>query len=223
ADLVARVEDAAGEIFILHIEIQNNNDLSMPKHMLRYLADLLLAYPELSARQYLVYIGKEKLRMPSGLDTTQLSYHYATINLHTVDSHALLCHDSPDAWVLAILGDFKDSPACEVVHEILARLVQRLGEEPPRLREYIEMLEVLAINRDLNMNIREELDMLTIDFEKLPTYQMGMEKGNEKGAHAQALAIAIRLLVKGMEPGQVATLTDLPLSEVSLIKPTPNA
>jgi len=110
--------------------------------------------------------------------------------MHTVDAQTLLSQDSPDAWVLAILGDFKDNPASEVVHDIIIRLVQRLNEEPPRLREYIEMLEVLATNRDLSVNIREELDMLTIDFEKLPTYQMGMEKGIEKG------------IAKGIEKGK---------------------
>jgi len=239
ADLVAQVKDTAGQIFILHIEIQNNNDPLMPRRMLRYLADLLLGYPEMTVRQYLVYIGKSGLCMPSGLDSLQLSYHYQTIDMHSVDAQTLLSQDSPDAWVLAVLGDFKDSQAGKVVNEILTRLVQRLNEEPPRLREYVSMLEILATNRDLSVNIREELDMLTIDFEKLPTYQMGMEKGKmegkmegkkegkmegkEEGAHTQALAIAIRLLDKGMEPAQVAALTDLSLAEVKSIKAPPNA
>ena len=243
ADLVARVKDTAGQTYILHIEIQNHNDPLMPKRMLRYLADVLLAHPNLSVLQYLVYIGKEGLHMSNGLDSPQLSYHYQTIDMHTVDAQTLLSQDSPDAWVLAILGDFKDSPADELVNQILARLVQRLNEEPPRLREYVSMLEILATNRDLSVNIREQLDMLTIDFEKLPTYQMGMEKGIEKGiergiekgkqegkqvgkqegAHAQAIEIAKRLLDKGMESSQVAVLTDLTVAEVQTLKTPPNA
>ena len=35
ADLVARVTAADGEVFLLHIEIQNHNDSLMPKRMLR--------------------------------------------------------------------------------------------------------------------------------------------------------------------------------------------
>ena len=247
ADLVARVKDTSGQIFILHIEIQNANDPLMPKRMLRYLADLLLAYLDMPVRQYLVYIGKDGLRMPSGLNLLQLSYHYQTIDMHTVDAQTLLSQDSPDAWVLAVLGDFKDSPADEFVNQILARLVQRLNEEPPRLREYVSMLEILATNRDFSVNIREQLDMLTIDFEKLPTYQMGMEKGIERGiergiekgiekgkqegkqegklegAHAQAVEIAKRLLDKGMEISQVAALTDLTVAEVQTLTTPPNA
>jgi len=227
ADLVARATDKSGQTFILHIEIQNHNDPLMPRRMLRYLADVLLAYPSLTVRQYLVYIGKEGLRMADGLDSAQLSYHYPVIDMHTVDCQTLLQQDSPDAWVLAVLADFKSSPALEVVHGILARLVRRLSDEPPRLREYVSMLEILATNRDLNVSIREELEMLTIDFEKLPTYQMGMEKGIEKGReegiHAQALAIAARLLAQGMEPAQIAAFTDLALADVEALKIPPTA
>ncbi|MDP2427833.1 MAG: hypothetical protein Q8N29_00590, partial [Methylobacter sp.] len=37
ADLTARVRDSASKSFILHIEIQNNNQKDMPDRMLRYL------------------------------------------------------------------------------------------------------------------------------------------------------------------------------------------
>jgi len=71
--------------------------------------------------------------------------------------------------------------------------------------------------------------MLTIDFEKLPTYRMGMkkgiqegiEKGREEGTRAQALAIAARLLAQGIEPKQVAAFTDLALAEVEALKTPP--
>lgn len=229
ADLMARVTDMTGQVFILHIEIQNHNDPLMPQRMLRYLADVLLAYPGLPIRQYLVYIGKEGLRMAGGLDSAQLSYHYEVIDMRRIDCQALLRQDSPDAWVLAVLADFKTCPAREIVHDILARLVHRFNQEPPRLREYVGMLEVLATNRDLNIDIDEELEMLTIDFEKLPTYRMGMkkgiekgiEKGREEGIHSQALAIAARLLAQGMEPAQIAAFTDLALAEVEALKTPP--
>lgn len=130
----------------------------------------------------------------------------------------LLRQDSPDAWVLAILCDFKDAQPREVVHNILARLQERLGENLPRLREYVDMLDILASNRELNLDIREELDMLTIDVEKLATYQLGMEKGMEKGmkegAKERDKAIARNLLQMGLSATQVANATGLSLAEV---------
>ncbi len=233
ADLVAKVTDATGQTFLLHIEIQNHNDLVMPRRMLRYLADLLLAHPGWPVRQYLVYIGKPALRMAAGLDLPQMPYRYSIIDMHQVDCRELMRQDSPDAWVLAVLCDFQDCPPREIVHGILARLIERLSEEPPRLREYVSMLEILATNREFNLNIDEELEMLTIDFEKLPTYRMGLKKGMEKGveegvekgmqkgleqgARLQALSIAANLLAEGMSMPQIARLTKLPLAEVETL------
>lgn len=180
-------------------------------------------------RQYLVYIGAKPLTMADGFDMPRFSYRYDIIDLHTVDGAELLARDSPDAWVLAVLCDFKGLLAREVVHTILARLKARYAEDPARLRDYLEMLEVLASNRDLNIDIREELDMLTIDVEKLASFQMGQDKGREEGreegekkgreegAHAQAVLIAGNLLGIGLTAGQVAAATGLPLAEVEAL------
>ncbi len=87
--------------------------------------------------------------------------------------------------------------------------------------------------------------MLTINYEELPTYRMGLKKGMEKGlekgmekglekgmekgmemgveqgvelgAHQQALAIAVNLLTEGLSQSQVARLTQLSLAEVEAL------
>lgn len=234
ADLVARVVLPDGEPFLLHIEIQNDNQAHMPARMMRYLSDILLAYPEPPVRQYLVYIGKKPLAMADSLALPRFTYRYDIVNMHRVDCRALLQQDSPDAWILAILCDFQECTPREVIHTILTRLVDRLHENPPRLREYVDMLDILASNRDLNLNIREELNMLSIDVEKLATYQMGMEKGMEKGiekgmekgleqgleqgARQRAMAIARNLLDMGLGSGQVASATGLSPAEIETLR-----
>jgi predicted transposase YdaD len=223
--LVANVRLQDGETFLLHIEIQNANDPAMPLRMLRYLTDILLPNPDLPWRQYLVYIGKERLRMADGLVGPELSYRYRVIDMHNLDCDDFLRQDSPDAWVLAILCDFKNRLPRDVIHIILARLMERYADNPPRLREYVDMLDILGTNRDLNVNIREELKMLTVDVEKLATYQIGMEKGMEKGveqgrqegAKEQATVIAKNLLAISMTATQVAAATGLPLAEVEAL------
>lgn len=230
ADLVAWVKLVDGETFILHIEIQNNNQARMPVRMLRYLTDIMLEHPKLEVRQYLVYIGKKPLRMADGLDLPHLAYRYEVIDMHRIDCQSLLQQDSPDAWVLAVLCDFKNCESREVVHTILAKLMVRLHDQSPQLREYVSMLEILASNRDLNVNITEEFDMLSIDFEKLPTYRMGVKKGieqgieqgkeqgKEQGAHEKAIVIAKKLLSRHMEAASIAAITGLPIEEVTQLQ-----
>lgn len=218
ADLLAQVTLPEGVAFLLHIEIQNDNQAQMPGRMMRYLSDIVLDYPGQPVRQYLVYIGKDNLTMTDGLDMPDFSYRYRVVDMHQVDCEDFLRQDAPDAWVLAILCDFKDRLPREIIHAILTRLARYFGENPPRLREYVEMLDILASNRDFNIDIFEELKMLAIDVEKLATYRLGMEKGEQKGAHIQALEIAKKMLEAELNPGQVASLTGLTPEEVEQLK-----
>jgi len=218
ADLLAKIAEPNGAISILHIEIQNANAALIPARMLRYLSDVILEYPGIPTRQYLVYIGREPLAMADGLDMPRFSYRYDIIDMHTINYRDLLESDSPDAWVLAILCDFQGRLPRDIVHNILAQLSKKFAENLPRLRDYVDMLDILASNRSLNLDIREELKMLTIEVEKLATYQLGMEKGMEQGmeqgVQTSSRAIAINLLRLGMAPDTVASVTGLASAEV---------
>lgn len=225
ADLVAKVALSNGSVLLLHIEVQNDNESAMPVRMMRYLTDIMLEYPGLPVRQYLVYIGRSRLSMVDGFDMPDFSYRYRMIDLHAVDCDELLRQDSPDAWVLAILCDFKERLPRDVAHIILSRLQQRFAENPPRFREYVEMLNILADNRDLNLDIYEEITMLQVNIERTAIYRIGMEKGIEKGveegARRQALDIARRMLASGVEVATVAAFTGLPLNEVETLAANP--
>ena len=76
------------------------------------------------------------------------------------------------------------------------------------------MLEILADNRHLTLNLQEAYAMLQINLERLPSYQKGMEKGMEEGAHRKALAVARELLAMNVSPEQIAAITQLPLAEI---------
>ncbi|MGH8558344.1 MAG: DUF4351 domain-containing protein, partial [Methylococcales bacterium] len=48
-------------------------------------------------------------------------------------------------------------------------------------RDYLQMLEILADHRNLNIDLKEAYDMFQINFERLPSYQKGEEEGIKKG------------------------------------------
>jgi len=230
SDLVAKVVSAQGDTFIMHLEIQNNNDSTMPVRMLRYLTDIKLAYPEYPVHQCLVYIGAAPLNMSNILSSPQLNYHYERIDMREIDYQTLYNSDSPDALVLAILCDFRGNDPGEMVIHILQKLHALTRHDEPRQREYIQMLEILADNRHLNINIQEAYDMLHIEIERLPSYQKGIEKGIEKGMekgmekgiekgreegeHKKSLEVARTLLSMNFIPEQIAAITQLSLSEI---------
>lgn len=61
-----------------------------------------------------------------------------------------------------------------VVNHVYTRLKSLLGDPPKRLREYLDMIQVLAGNRDLEHELKEAQTMLTrIDMTRTANYQLG--------------------------------------------------
>ena len=107
ADLVARVKDIEGESYILHVEIQNNNQAHFPIRMLRYYTDLALTYPDEDIKQYLLYIGKAALTIPGHIQTSGWRYCYRILDISKHDSEDFLNSTNPDALVLAYFATSK--------------------------------------------------------------------------------------------------------------------
>ncbi|MCB2262262.1 MAG: hypothetical protein LGR52_04885, partial [Candidatus Thiosymbion ectosymbiont of Robbea hypermnestra] len=182
ADLVARMRRADGAEFLLHIEIANNNTADMPLRMLRYYTDIRFAGHPGPIRQFLIYIGTDRLTMPAGLDEPELlDYRYNLVDMHQVDCAGLLAQDNPDALVLAVLCDFGDRNPREVVTYIVHRLRELLGENERRLREQITMLEILSENRNLQTQVKEAEMLTQIDIERMPSFAIGFERGEKRG------------------------------------------
>jgi hypothetical protein len=226
ADLVAWMAGEDGE-FILHTEIQNDNHIKMPWRMLRYRAEIGHVRPETDIRQYLIYIGKDRLNMADGIQQSGLNYRYQIIDMHTVDCETLLNQGTPEALVFAILCDFKGRPEREVVHYILQRLHQLTAENESRFREYMRMLEVLSTNRALEQIIEEEEKMLSqVDQTRLPSYRIGMEQGilqgMQQGVHQgmqqEALHMLQRQLTRRFGPLGEATLDRLKSADLNQLE-----
>jgi len=194
ADLVVKAVQKDKE-FILHIEIQNDNQSHMAVRMLRYYTDIALSWPGYDVVQYLIYIGKKPLSMASGIDRKNHLYQYHTIDMHHIDCSIFLEQNHPEAIVLAILCDFKNKDRRQVIREILNRIAVLTSDNEARYRDCILMLEVLSKNRDLTELLKEEEKMLsTIKLEDLPSYEIGIEKGIEKGIRGGSHAMLLRLL-----------------------------
>ena len=209
----------------------------MPARMLRYYSDITLEYPDEEIRQYLVYIGKAPLRMDDGIRRRHLDYRYTVIDSHRLDCEQFLAQDNPDALIFAILCDFKDYDAREVVTRILERLLVLTGHQCDEYRKYLAMLDVLAVNRDLQSVIKEVEPMLSLRIEQLASYEIGMEKGIAQGREEgwekgiqygmergekrgeergveRAQAAMVRRLLSQFEAPQVAEMTGLDVETV---------
>ena len=212
ADLVARVKDADGKIYILHVEIQNDNQSNMPLRMLRYYSDIALQYPKDKVVQYLLYIGKAPLTMTNLINGHNWTYRHEVLDMRSQDSEYFLSSNNPDAIVLAILCNPQGQEPNALVARIIKELRRLHGDKLDKLRDSLKMLEVLAGNRNLQTAVKENTKMY-IDTEKLGIYQLVKEKGRAEGLELGEQKVLLQLLKK-FSPEQVADFSGVPLDKV---------
>jgi len=191
ADIVALCQ-INGVKGILHLEIQNDNDKTMHRRMLRYHTDIKMRFEKLPLHQYVVYIGKPKLKMQDTILEEHLNFSYNIIDMHTIDCEKFLTMDTPDALVLAILCDFKGRDEKDVVSYIITRLQKLTKNNAHKLGKYMLALEELSTNRDLQ-NIVEETERMLRDMqiENLPGYKIALERGIERGFRKELYTVRL--------------------------------
>jgi predicted transposase YdaD len=230
ADLVVRVQNKGSrQPYLLHIEIQNSNDPTMPLRMLRYYTDIALQWPGECIEQYVIYIGKGKLRMPGHITAQGMDYRYHILDMRNIDCETLIEQDTPEALILAVLCDFKRKPAQDVVNYIVTRLKTLTGEDENGFRKHMRMLAILSDNRNLKTVVKEAGKMLTqVDYRKLPFFELGLEqgleqgleKGREEGAYANKIRTAHNLLGT-LSDTQIAQAVGLPLHQIQQLREQP--
>jgi len=168
--------------WIIHIEIQNAHHSNMALRMLRYYSDILFEYKDCTVSQYLIFIGKDKCYMKSKIVRDEISYKYAIIDMKNVPCEDLLYHDHPSAVALSILCDFKEKDKQMVVNTILKRLRELTDGDELEYKNYLKKVNVLSDNRDLQNEVEKGVQMLAVDIEKTPFYQMGAKEATFKNA-----------------------------------------
>ncbi len=181
ADFVIKVENRDEPFFIAHAEIQSTNDPKMLKRMLRYFVHIYSVH-EVIVRQYVVFIGKDKMAMNNALDMPGVHYEYELIDIRTVPCERFLYSGVPQEIAISILCDRgarnERSFAREILKELVASVIGDLD-----LSMYIKETEVFSKLRDMQQIIIEEVDKMPIvyDLETDIRFMQGVQKGIENG------------------------------------------
>jgi len=210
ADLVVQAKQGERE-FILHIEIQNDNQTIMPLRMMRYYTDIALSYPKITdIEQYLIYIGKDTLTMPDGIDNKNQQYHYHIVDMRTIDCAVFLNENNPHAVVLAVLCDFKGKDKREVIRQLLIKIDCLTLNNSNQYHDCLLALEILSENRDLKDIVKEEEKMLSeIKLEDLPSYEIGLERGEAK------MEVKMEAKIKNIIQNMLAKFNDIQIHEIT--------
>ncbi|MEA5461969.1 hypothetical protein VB796_23060 [Arcicella sp. LKC2W] len=175
-DTLKKITDDKGNTFVLQIEFQVKNEDDMVYRMLDYYGMLERKY-KLPVKQFVIFLGADKLTMPTELNRERLKFSYPLISLSTLDYHIFLKSDKPEEIILGILANFKGENPENALKQILIR-VKETTEGDFSLNRYFNQLRVLAQLRNLELNLKNAMDSIAeyIKEERDVLYLRGQEK-----------------------------------------------
>ena len=221
ADILVKTEDK-----IIHIEFQTKTDKNMIFRMLRYYSEIKFRYPDMDIYQYVVYIGKYNTSMRFKLEEHNIKFSYELIDMKKIDCKEFLESDNPEAVVVSILCDFKGQNEREVIRKIIERLL-KITKNENEFRKCFSILEELSANRDLSKIIEEEeMALQYLTWEDLPSYRVGMRKGEEagmqrgieKGIEKERERNILNMLKLGMSDEMILKIVDISKDKLNQLK-----
>ena len=226
-DVLKMITDDKGEIFVLHIEFQAQEEENMGLRMVEYWAMLFRRY-RIPVRQYVIYIGEGvPTRMKDNIDfRPQIYFRYSLISLSTIDYHLLFRSDKPEVKLLSVLADLgKENP--EEIIGAIAKQIIGLAPGDFDQNRYLQQLRIFAQFRNFITEILPSMDSIAKfikeerDFLYIRGERKGLEKGREEGIE-QGKETFIRnlLLNTDFTVAQIAALGDVPEAFVEKVKET---
>jgi hypothetical protein len=211
-DLLKRITDDKGNTFVLHIEFQVKNDADMVYRMVEYLAMLLRMY-KIPVKQYVIYIGEDKMNMVDTLANEGYFFRYSLIDISAIDYHIFLRSGNTEEKMFAILANFSNESAETVIKKVVDDITQSsFGElERERRKEQLRILaqlrnlapsEIEIIMESVSNFFKEENDIL---------YKVGEKRG--KTVYIKNLLTQTDFSVE-----KIAELGDVPVSFVEKVK-----
>jgi predicted transposase YdaD len=209
---------------ILHIEFQTHMSRKLHARMLTYFA-LLRQKHDCPVLQVVIFLKKRKKTAPKYFlrIEDQLDFSYHALHLHEIPFQTLLGMGIPEAFVVAILGDFGTMPPTEAIDHILSN-IRRVCDNNSYL-PYVQNLMVLSDLRQLSPILHQRLSLMPGIFQtllkkaktgenpimrdileegRMEGHEKGLEEGHEKGlkeGHEKGLK-------KGLEKGRMEGLEE---------------
>lgn len=221
-DLLKKVRDGTGQVFILHIEYQKKNDRDMVYRMAEYSILLQWKY-RLPVKQFMIYIGIGKSTMVTRIQAQNFLFRYHSTSLSAIDHRIFLKSDVIEQKLLAVLGDPSEQDPKQILKEVLNGIHELDIGELSKDR-YINQLRVLVQLRNLEQPL-EEIMLKLSDFFKVerdPCYRIGERnglkkgelKGELKGKEEAALTIARKLKSEGLSILLISKATNLSIDQI---------
>ena len=198
ADWLSKVTDESGHTFILHLEIQAQDDSSMIYRMLEYRLMAERIY-DLPVKQYVLYLGEKSSGMSTILSSPGLYFEYTLIDFSTLSYRLFLSSKNPEEKLLAILADFEGDDPEHVLRSVIVQVINASNGSLSANR-YLKQLRIIIQLRSLAIKFDKAMESVASFFkeENDPFYirgeRIGLERGMTKKEFEKNLAFTQALI-----------------------------
>ncbi|MCG8327400.1 MAG: hypothetical protein MI974_06930 [Chitinophagales bacterium] len=189
-DYLKKITTQGGEAFILHLEYQSTYDSEMLYRVGEYHGMIQRRHPGIEIRHFVIYFGKQKIKMERILPEPLVYRGFQLIDLQAMDSSDFIRSDIPEEILLAVLADFKGEPPEAIIRLIIKRL-REVSTNDNELQKCFNQLNLLSQARNLDVLTAKTIQEMpfTIDITQNYWYkqvkkeaeEVGMREGMEKG------------------------------------------
>ncbi len=211
-DVLKKIKDTNGDIFILQVEFQVTDESEMVYRMAEYYLMLYRKY-QLEVAQYVLYLGEKPPGMCTKLETRKMTFRFPLITLSEVDYRLFLASNQPEEVIFALLGDFGSDRPEEALGNIIRRVEETTQSDFALKRKWVQ-LRILSQLRSLVIQTGKLMEGISTFFkeENDILYKRGIEKGIATGMSRQELldkrAFTISLIRETtFDNGKIARLT----------------
>ena len=160
---------------IIQVEIQAQQDKTLPKRMFRYYYAIVEKYKK-EPTQIILFVGKGN-PPPSEYKTPKLTLRYEVLDMKKIDPDVFIKSRKPGEVIVGILaGKFKDKP--KIIKKVKKRIVEILKNEE-KIIKYIDSISFLAGLFDIEIKVKPM--PIQVDIRKTFLYKWGKEEGLEEG------------------------------------------
>jgi predicted transposase YdaD len=165
--------EADGEI--IQVEIQAQQDKSLPKRMFQYYYAISEKYKK-EPTQIVLFVGKGN-PPPSEYKTPKLTLKYEVLDMKKIDPDVFIKSKKPGEVIVGILaGKFKDKP--KIIRKVKKRIVEILKNEE-KIIKYIDSISFLAGLFDIEIKVKPM--PIQVDIRKTFLYKWGEKEGERRG------------------------------------------
>jgi predicted transposase YdaD len=186
--------EADGEI--IQVEIQAQQDKTLPRRMFRYYYAILEKYKK-EPTQIVLFVGRGN-PPPAEYKTPKLTLKYEVLDMKKINPDVFIKSRKPGEVIVGILaGKFKDKP--KVIKKVKKRIVEILKSEE-KIIKYIDSISFLAGLFDIEIKLKPM--PIEVDIRKTFLYKWGKEEGLKEGEQRGLVKGEKRGIVKGLKEGE---------------------